>query len=207
MVNKKNILAFLNYNYMPFSKAQFIKRALMVWAAGAALCLVNQPLKLWIAPLVITNVIVSMLFTALVAKFSQTQPARYLCDGIFYLYMAVLLNLASYRVMTLQIGSNWLLAIILIGMLAICILAYLLITFSNIKSGRFLRENYSKAGASLPIICGSAGILAARALLQGQSQNVALTFIACVLLILSLIMGIPSVNILKVVLYRRYVGK
>lgn len=42
MVNKKNILAFLNYNYMPFSKAQCIKRALMVWAAGAALCLVNQ---------------------------------------------------------------------------------------------------------------------------------------------------------------------
>ena len=52
MVNKKNILAFLNYNYMPFSKTQCIKRALMVWAAGAALCLVNQPLKLWIAPLV-----------------------------------------------------------------------------------------------------------------------------------------------------------
>ena len=129
---------------MPFSKAQCIKRALMVWAAGAALCLVNQPLKLWIAPLVITNVIVSMLFTALVAKFSQTQPARYLCDGIFYLYMAVLLNLASYRVMTLQIGSNWLLAIILIGMLAICILAYLLITFSNIKSGRSLRKTIQR---------------------------------------------------------------
>lgn len=86
MVNKKNILAFLDYNYMPFSKAQCIKRALMVWAAGAALCLVNQPLKLWIAPLVITNVIVSMLFTALVAKFSQTQPARYLRWSILFVY-------------------------------------------------------------------------------------------------------------------------
>mgnify|MGYP004501215019 CR=1 FL=1 len=207
MVNNKNILAFLNYNYTPFSKAQCIKRALMVWAASTALCLVNQPLKLWIEPMAITNVIVSMLFTALVAKFSQTQFARYLCDGIFYLYMAVLLNLASYRVMTVQIGSNWLLAIILIGMLAICIFVYLLITLSNIKSGKFLKENYSGAGASLPIICGGAGILAARALLQGQSQNVVLTVIACVLLILSFIMGIPSINILKVVLYRRYVGK
>lgn len=207
MVNNKNILAFLNYNYTPFSKVQCIKRALMVWAANAALCLVNQPFELWIVPLAIANVMVSMLFTALMAKFSQTQSARYLCDGIFYLYMAVLLNLASYRVMTVQIGSNWLLAIILIGMLAICILAYLLITLSNIKSGKFLRENYPRAGASLPIICGGAGILAARALLQGQSQNVVLTVIACVLLILSFIVGIPSINLLKVVLYRRYVGK
>ena len=98
MVNNKNILAFLNYNYTPFSKVQCIKRALMVWAASAALCLVNQPFELWIVPLAIANVMVSMLFTALMAKFSQTQSARYLCDGIFYLYMAVLLNLASYRV-------------------------------------------------------------------------------------------------------------
>lgn len=107
----------------------------------------------------------------------------------------------------MQIGSNWLLAIILIGMLAICILAYLLITLSNIKSGKFLKENYSGAGASLPITCGGAGILAARALLQGQAQNVVLTVMACVLLVLSFIVGIPSINLLKVVLYRRYVGK
>ena len=51
------------------------KARIMVWAAGAALCLVNQPLKLWIAPLVITNVIVSMLFTALGGKV-QPNTAR-----------------------------------------------------------------------------------------------------------------------------------
>ena len=167
MVNNKNILAFLNYNYTPFSKVQCIKRALMVWAASAALCLVNQPFELWIVPLAIANVMVSMLFTALMAKFSQTQSARYLCDGIFYLYMAVLLNLASYRVMTVQIGSNWLLAIILIGMLAICILAYLLITLSNIKSGKFLRENYPRAGASRYPCCAS---LTARAIAECRAD-------------------------------------
>lgn len=207
MVNFEQINAFINYNYTPFNKAQCIKRLFAVWITSAILCFIGSKFILWMLPLGIADLLLSVMFITLVVRYSQSQISRYLCDGIFYLYIAVILNLASYRVMTLQIGSNWILSIILMSLLIVCIFVFVLVTFSNIKSGKFVGTGASKRIISLPFLSCIIGILVAKLLLQGQSQQVVLTVVAYILLILSFVIGIPSINLLKAIFYKRYIDK
>ena len=204
MINGENVNAFINYNYVPFSKTQAIKRMIMIWISSAVLCFFGKGSMLWVIPTGIVSLSISGFFVVLITKYHFSKNARYMCDGVFYLYMSIILNLASYSVMTLRIGANWLLLIILLLLLLVCILLFMLVTLLNMKAGRFVQKSVSKKFASLPFVCGACGILAAKFVLQGQTQEATLQLVAILLLILSFMASIPSVNLLRAVMYRRY---
>ncbi len=204
MINGENVNAFINYNYVPFSKAQAIKRMIMIWISSAVLCFLDKGSMLWVIPTGIVSLSISVFFVVLITKYHFSKNARYMCDGVFYLYMSIILNLASYSVMTLRIGANWLLLIILLLLLLVCILLFMLVTLLNMKAGRFVQKTTSKKVVSLPCICGLCGVLAAKFVLQEQTQEATLQMAATLLLILSFMASIPSVNLLRAVMYRRY---
>lgn len=207
MVNNQQISEFINYNYTPFNKIQCIKRLFIIWITGAILSFLGKKIVLWLLLLGMVDLFISIMFITLIVRYSQFQIARYTCDGVFYLYMAVALNLAAYRVIAMQSGSNWWLAVILMSLLILCMSIFVYIVFFNIKSGSYSEKHISKRTVSLPCLGGIIGVFVARFLLPEQSQQEALTLLSYILLITSFIMCIPSINLLKVLLYKNYIKK
>lgn len=202
MVNNQKINAFIDYQYTPFRKGQCVKRLIIIWLLSAAFCLIGDCAAAWAIFLGVFNVLVSALYIALIVKYAQSKASRFLCDGFFYLYLAMILNFASYRIMTLQSGSNWLLLIFLLSLLLICIVIFLFVVFYHIKADQFNPENPAnnrKAGP-LPYLLGGCGILAANILFKGQSEQVGLMILSFALLILSLLLGIGSLQFLRLML-------
>ena len=78
--------------------------------------------------------------------------------------------------------------------------AFLFITFRNITTGVCSKEPTVKQTAILPAAGGAVGLLAARFLLTGQPQQTVFWLTGALLLILSLLISIPGINILKAVL-------
>ena len=60
-----------------------------------------------------------------------------------------------------------------------------------------------KKAVSLSLIGGICGISAARLLMQGKSQEMAIMLVSFILLILSYAIGIGSLNLLKVIYMRK----
>ena len=138
-----------------------------------------------------------MFFAVLIVRHSSTKRARFLCDGVFSLYLSLLFNLAAYRLFALETGDSWMMAVGFLLLLFGCVLAFLFITFRNIKKGVFSKEPTAKQTAILP---AAVGVLAARFLLMGQPQQTVFRLTGALLLILSLLISIPGINILKAVL-------
>ena len=139
-------------------------------------------------------------FAVLIVRHSSTKRARFLCDGVFSLYLSLLFNLAAYRLFALETGDSWMMAVGFLLLLFGCVLAFLFITFRNIKKGVFSKEPTAKQTAILPAAGGAVGVLAARFLLTGQPQQTVFRLTGALLLILSLLISIPGINILKAVL-------
>ena len=100
----------------------------------------------------------------------------------------------------LETGDSWMMAVGFLLLLFGCVLAFLFITFRNIKKGVFSKEPTAKQTAILPAAGGAVGVLAARFLLTGQPQQTVFRLTGALLLILSLLISIPGINILKAVL-------
>lgn len=203
MVNKENIESFINYNYVPFNRTQSIKRIAFMWFASAVLCLIGSQSTTWILAFLLINIIISSLFLILIKKFNHSKISRFLSDGIFYLYVAIVLNLSAYKVMTLLIGENKILAIVFLLLMSVCILIFVLVTLANIKTNKFCGIGNAKTMILLPFAGGVCGVLVAKFFMRGQSQHTVLTMVAFILLILSFIMSVPSINLMKAILYKR----
>lgn len=207
MVNDRRVKEFLDYNYMPFNRIQCIKRLFIVWIMSTILCFIGKPLALWIVSVVLFNISLSVLFAVLIFKYSISPISRYLCDGTFFLYISVILNLSSYRVIVLLSSSNYMLAILLMVLLIICILLFTLIAISSIKNGKYSTTKNRSKHSFWPYVGAACGVFIAPFILQRQSQNEVLLLISYCLLILSFLTSIASVNLLKALLYRRYIDK
>lgn len=207
MVNVEYIIDFVNYNYSPFSKKQCIKRIALVWIASVALCLVGDKSLLWMIPLAIADLLLTLLFVGIILKYSKSKVSRYLCDGAFGMHFAVILNLASYRVAVIESDTNWLMAVLLLLLLVIGVFVSAFITILNIKNGKFSKNSMSPKIGALPYAAGAMGVVFAYIFLQGQSQQTVLSLISLNLLIISLLVGVTSLNLLKAFLYMRYVEK
>lgn len=203
MVNNKSVKEFIDFAFVPFSKSQCIKRLLCIWLFSAVLCFIGGYSKKWMVLLCAANIVTSVLFIMLITKLASDRISRYLCDGIFYLHTAIIFNMASYRVITLLIKPNWILLLILLILLVACVAIFLLVTLQNIKSGKFSGINGGKKVVWIPLLGSVCGIVSANLFLRGQSQQVALTVVAIVLLFLSFILCIPSINLLRAVLYQK----
>lgn len=191
--------AFVSYGYTPFRKGQCIKRGLCLWALSAGVCFIGER-RVWSVGLAAGAVCVSVFFAALIVRYSSTKRARFLCDGVFSLYLSLLFNLAAYRLFALETGDSWMMAVGFLLLLFGSILAFLFITFRNIKKGVFSKTPAAKQTALIPAAGGALGILVARFLLTDLPQRSVFLLLGALLLCLSLLMSIPSVNILKAVL-------
>ena len=148
-------------------------------------------------PVGLLSLLITAAFIVLMVRFSRLRISRYLCDGIFGLYIAVIMNLGAYRCTALQAGSSVLRLIAMMGLLLIWAAAFAAITVSWIRAGKFSNTNPSKLNFWLPGLCGVVGMGLARVFLQGRSQQTVFAVITVGLLILSLVMGMTGSFLLK----------
>ena len=196
-LSAKDVAAFLDYGYVPFRKAQCVGRIFIVLLSGAGLCLIRERSLLWAVPVGLLSLLITAAFIVLMVRFSRLRISRYLCDGIFGLYIAVIMNLGAYRCTALQAGSSVLRLIAMMGLLLIWAAAFAAITVSWIRAGKFSNTNPSKLNFWLPGLCGVVGMGLARVFLQGRSQQTVFAVITVGLLILSLVMGMTGSFLLK----------
>lgn len=203
-LNAEDIAAYLDYKYVPFSRAQCVKRIFIVLLSGAGLCLIRERSLLWAVPVGLLNLLITAAFIVLMVRFSRLRISRYLCDGIFGLYIAVIMNLGAYRCTTLQAGSSVLRLMAMLGLLLIWAAAFAAITISWIRAGKFSSSDPSKPNFWLPGLFVFAGMGLARVFLQGRSQQTVIAVITGGLLILSLMMGMISSQLLRAWFCARY---
>ena len=196
-LSTEDIAAYLDYNYIPFKKTQCVGRIFIVLLSGAGLCLIRERSLLWAVPVGLLSLLITAAFIVLMVRFSRLRISRYLCDGIFGLYIAVIMNLGAYRCTALQAGSSVLRLIAMLGLLLIWAAAFAAITVSWIRAGKFSSSDPSKPNFWLPGLCGAAGMGLARVFLQGRSQQTVFAVITVGLLILSLVMGMTGSFLLK----------
>ena len=196
-LSTEDIAAYLDYNYIPFKKTQCVGRIFIVLLSGAGLCLIRERSLLWAVPVGLLSLLITAAFIVLMVRFSRLRISRYLCDGIFGLYIAVIMNLGAYRCTALQAGSSVLRLIAMLGLLLIWAAAFAAITVSWIRAGKFSSSDPSKPNFWLPGLFVFAGMGLARVFLQGRSQQTVFAVITVGLLILSLVMGVTGSFLLK----------
>lgn len=206
-LSTEDIAAYLDYNYIPFKKTQCVGRIFIVLLSGAGLCLIRERSLLWAVPVGLLSLLITAAFIVLMVRFSRLRISRYLCDGIFGLYIAVIMNLGAYRCTALQAGSSVLRLIAMLGLLLIWAAAFAAITISWIRAGKFSNADPSKPNFWLPGLFVFAGMGLARVFLQGRSQQTVFAVITVGLLVLSLVMGMTGSFLLKAWFCARYTDK
>lgn len=196
-LSAKDVAAFLDYGYVPFRKAQCVGRIFIVLLSGTGLCLIRERSLLWAVPVGLLSLLITAAFIVLMVQFSRLRISRYLCDGIFGLYIAVIMNLGAYLCTALQAGSSVLRLIAMLGLLLIWAAAFAAITVSWIRAGKFSSSDPSKPNFWLPGLFVFAGMGLARVFLQGRSQQTVFAVITVGLLVLSLVMGVTGSFLLK----------
>ena len=196
-LSAKDVAAFLDYGYVPFRKAQCVGRIFIVLLSGTGLCLIRERSLLWAVPVGLLSLLITAAFIVLMVQFSRLRISRYLCDGIFGLYIAVIMNLGAYLCTALQAGSSVLRLIAMLGLLLIWAAAFAAITVSWIRAGKFSSSDPSKPNFWLPGLFVFAAMGLARVFLQGRSQQTVFAVITVGLLVLSLVMGVTGSFLLK----------
>lgn len=203
MVNKNNMDAFLSHNYVPFRKTQCFMRILWIWGIGLSVGLLGTENEVWITSVILANILISSRFFFLLTRESSTRNARFICDGVFYAYISVMLCVASYRVVALCAGDNLLLLISFLILLLINNVIHILIVYSHIKKNSYGNTFHNQKKILLPFAGGLLGMFAARLLLHNLTQDIAIMMIVICLLLLSFLFGIGSINLLKAILYKQ----
>ena len=121
---------------------------------------------------------------------------RFLEDGVFSLTMAIELMLFSYNVFTFESGENILLLLLMLFLLALSIALFRINIHINIAKDRYNKSQEPKHFSAF--IFAAAGVLFGSVFLQDLSQQTALSLVAVILFILSLLMGSGSLNLLKI---------
>ena len=206
-LSTEDIAAYLDYKYVPFSRVQCVRRIFIVLLSGAGLCLIRERSLLWAVPVGLLSLLITAAFIVLMVRFSSLRISRYLCDGAFGLYIAVIMNLGAYRCTTLQAGSSVLRLIAMLALLFIWAAAFAAITVSWIRAGKFSSSDPSKPNFWLPGLFVFAGMGLARVFLQGRSQQTVFAVITGGLLILSLITGMLSSNLLRAWFCAKHIDK
>ena len=196
-MNQTNLQHFLDHQYTPFSKRQCIQRMIVIWLLSLVPVFVGTHSAAWALVLAVLNLIISVLFVFLMVRDPQSRLQRYLCDGVAFLHLAVLLMLSAYRTITFKNGDNWILLLLLAAVLAADILFFFFLTLRNIVTDKYRPDNAKSGSAVAPYVFGAAGFMAAGWILHGQGQEAALTILAICFMALSLIMGIGSLNLMK----------
>lgn len=196
-MNNEQIEAYLSYGYTPFRKVQCVERIIGAWVASAVLLVIGERSVAWAVPLGLCCLLITALFAALTARHSKERLSRYLCDGVFSLYLALLLDLAAYRITVLQSGASLLRAAGFVGLLLLSIAAWGLLVRKNIKSNKYSEAAKPQKIGAWAYIGGAVGVLAAPVLLAGRDG---LTVSSVGLISLSLLLSVGSLNLQRALL-------
>ncbi len=206
MVDSKGINSFVNYNYKALTKSECIKRIFCIWIFGLAVCLLGRSNTIYFAVIVPICLVITILISISAVRYLNCKGARFLCDGTADLFYSIMLNLASYRFyMIFQPERNIALIILSLLSLPISILCYLLIVYRNIKLDKYnsAKANFLPIG-SIALIGGAFGIFVAKNMIKNIDQNSQVVLVSIILLFLSILVSIGSLNFLKYFLWRKY---
>ena len=103
--------------------------------------------------------------------------------------------------MTLQIEENLFLLLILLLFLFISMIIFTAIVYINIKQNKYSIQSSNNTIFSISLVGCICGIFTAKLFLQNASQETIVIIISSILLILSFLAGIGSLNLLKAILY------
>ena len=193
----EQIEAYLSYGYTPFRKVQCVERIIGAWVASAVLLVIGERSVAWAVPLGLCCMLITALFITLTVRHSKERLSRYLCDGVFSLYLALLLDLAAYRITVLQSGASLLRAAGFVGLLLLSIAAWGLLVRKNIKSNKYSEAAKPQKIGAWAYIGGAVGVLAAPVLLAGWDG---LTVSSVGLISLSLLLSVGSLNLQRALL-------
>ena len=193
----EQIEAYLSYGYTPFRKVQCVERIIGAWVASAVLLVIGERSVAWAVPLGLCCLLITALFITLTVRHSKERLSRYLCDGVFSLYLALLLDLAAYRITVLQSSASLLRAAGFVGLLLLSIAAWGLLVRKNIKSNKYSEAAKPQKIGAWAYIGGAVGVLAAPVLLAGWDG---LTVSSVGLISLSLLLSVGSLNLQRALL-------
>ena len=193
-MNQANLQHFLDYHYIPFSKKQCGQRIVLLWALSLVPVFVGTRRAVWAFVLAVPNIIIGILFVFLILRYPRSRMSRYSCDGVTFLHLAVLLMLSAYRIITYESGKNVLLLLLLAAVLALDLLVFFFLALRNIAADKYRPDNAKSGSAVIPYVFGAVGIVFAGVFLTSQRQKTALTILAVCFMILSLLIGIGSLN-------------
>lgn len=197
MVQKKNMMNYIEYEYKPFSKTQCLVRLILIWILGVLMCMIGKDRLLWLVISLMINISISTIFGILIVKYSKAKISRFLCDGLTCLSVSIILAFIAYRVFVLQSEYNWIVAVIFLGILFMCIFVFTLIVHIKVKAGMFNEPSKNKRNVVWPYIGASIGVFFARVFLQDMSMEGAV--LAICILLLSLMVGLGSANLLRAI--------
>ena len=86
---------------------------------------------------------------------------------------------------------------ILAAVLALDLLLFFFLTLRNIAADKYHPEKTKPGNSVIPYVFCTAGIVFTGVVLNGQGQETALTVLAVCFMILSLMVGIGSLNLMK----------
>ena len=204
-MNQANLQHFLDYHYIPFSKKQCGQRIVLLWALSLVPVFVGTKQAAWAFVLAVPNILIGILFVFLFLRYPRSRMSRYLCDGVTFLHLAVLLMLSAYRIITYESGKNVLLLLLLTAVLALDLLLFFFLTLRNIAADKYRPGSAKSGSAVIPYVFGAMGFIFAGVVLTSQSQEAVLTVLAVCFMILSLLIGIGSLNLLKAYFFWRNV--
>ena len=200
MAVNQNILDFINYKYVPFSKGQCGCRILYLWLVGVALCLLPPHKPSWFFCIFLCTAFVSGIFIYLSVKLADKQTSRFLCNGLYFLYLSVFLTLAAYRINAYACGPNGLkLVLFLLGLL-VSMGLFLLLIFKNIKDGKYGAQPQNSSTPIMLAFFAVLGTSLGKIIFSALSEQQGLQMISIVVLLIACLVGIPTHDLLKFIL-------
>lgn len=203
MVNLQNIINFIDYGYQPYNRKQCIKRTMLIWLLSFGTSYIGESKLFWMILFSTINIIVCFIFCFVDFKFRHLKLSRFICDGITYLYISIILNLSSYKFFTLYRQQSWYMCIALLILLTLSIIFSLIVIIKSIKSNKYSKQQNDKKMFAFALVGSVCGFCTAHFLLPGTSQDTTIMLVGIILLVLSFIIGIGSINLLKAFLYSK----
>lgn len=196
MLEEEKITDFINFNYVPFSKRNFINRLVFIWFMSVA-CIFFQFSIPILCVIFTVCIVLTVLFSVLMIKYSESKITRFASDGLMCLFVSVILNIIAYQILALVFGDNIIILMCFISALVISILCTFVMVIRNIKKGRYKEGKGSIIPFAFSMLFGCCGMACAKFFLKDMQQNDAIILLSVIMFLLSLLVSIGTTNLLK----------
>ena len=131
---ESNALEFINYRYIPFSKSDYIARLLVILIAGLGFGMAFESAAAWRILSAIISVFAAFMILLFMFRKTDLQINSFLCQGVFSVYISLMLVFAAYKVLSTEAPKPLLLVLMLASMLVVTLL-YVGIALRDIRKG------------------------------------------------------------------------